>query len=103
MRDPNQSIRNPMLVDLSAHIITSTDQLWDLLAPPCGLPVWFGRNLDAWHNTLRGGVSELIDAHENLIIRLRPQGLFAADDGCGQAFVDASLQSGQVRFEFVAG
>jgi hypothetical protein len=102
MTDPAPPAGNPLLVDLSAHMVKSTDQLWDLLAPPCGLPVWFGRNLDAWNDTLRGGISELIDVHGSLIIRLRPMGLFADDDERGRAFVDASLRSGHVRFEFMA-
>jgi hypothetical protein len=96
------SIDDPLLIDLSRSIIDSTDRLWDLLAPPCGLPVWFGRNVDAWRDTLRGGISEIVDSHQSLVIRLIPIGLFAPDDERGKAFVEASLQSGQVRFEFVS-
>ena len=70
----DNSERQPLVVDLSAQVIESTDELWDLLAVPCGLPTWFGRNLDAWVDTLRGGISEVIDEHPVLIIRVRPPG-----------------------------
>ena len=38
----------PLVVDLTRSTIYSWDQLWDALTEPCGLPSWFGRNLNAW-------------------------------------------------------
>ncbi|WP_346156614.1 barstar family protein [Streptomyces tunisiensis] len=44
---------------------------------PCGLPEWFGRNLDAWSDTIETrGISEVIDSHDILIVHVNQQGLF---------------------------
>ncbi|MGO8960506.1 MAG: barstar family protein [Streptosporangiaceae bacterium] len=67
-----------------------TGQLWDELAGPCSLPAWFSRNLDAWSDTLYGGISATLDDHPLLIIKLSPQRMFAADNEQGQAFIDVS-------------
>jgi hypothetical protein len=87
--------------DLSAEVIESTDQLWDLLGGPCGLPTWFGRNLDAWVDALRGGISEVIDQHRLLIIRVRPHGLFSPDSDRGRAIIEITDESGRARVELV--
>ena len=97
----DNSERKPLVVDLSAQVIESTDQLWDLLAVPCGLPTWFGRNLDAWVDTLRGGISEVIDRHPVLIIRVRPLGLFSPDSERGRAVIEIADESGRARVEVV--
>lgn len=67
----------PLVVDLRPSLIEDWPQLWSALADPCGLPKWFGRNLDAWWDTIGGGISEVLDDHPFLIIRVRSDGLFA--------------------------
>ncbi|MFF3614826.1 barstar family protein [Streptomyces sp. NPDC002580] len=45
----------------------------------CGLPEWFGRNLDAWADTIRTrGISEVIDRHDVLVIHGDKGGVFAS-------------------------
>lgn len=84
----------PLVVDLRGHVIQTSSQLWHALAGPCGLPDWFGRNLDAWNDTLYGGISATLDEHPMLIIKLNPRGLFAPGDEEGQAFIDVTHASG---------
>ena len=58
-----------VVIDLRAETIETWPQLWDVLAFRCALPTWFGRNLDAWWDTIQaGGISEVLDAHGSLII-----------------------------------
>jgi RNAse (barnase) inhibitor barstar len=62
----------PLVVDLSNQPINTWDELWDALTGPCGLPSWFGRNLDAWWDTIQtGAVSDVLDAYPHLIVRVR--------------------------------
>jgi RNAse (barnase) inhibitor barstar len=89
----------PLVVDLSGTVIGSTDELWDRLAPPCALPPWFGRNLDAWVDALRGGISETLDSHSPLVIRVQPLGLFASDNERGQTFIARCRESGRAKVE----
>ena len=86
-----------LVVDLSNTIIDSTDDLWDHLAEPCGLPSWFGRNLDAWTDTLRGGISSTLDSYPMLVIRAQPLGLFSPGNERGAVFVEICEQSGRAR------
>lgn len=95
------SERQPLVVDLRAEVIESTDQLWDLLGGPCGLPSWFGRNLDAWADTLSGGISDVIDQHARLIIRVRPLGLFSPGNERGRAIVEITNESGRAKVDVV--
>ena len=37
-----------LIVDLTGCGIETWQDLWDSLVEPCGLPNWFGRNLNAW-------------------------------------------------------
>lgn len=81
-----------LVVDLTGRQIDSWAQLWDALAEPCrcGLPTWFGRNLDAWWDTIQNGaISEVIDAHSNLVVRLCADGFFG-NDGDGRRFIDVT-------------
>jgi hypothetical protein len=67
-----------LVVDLRGRHIDTLDDFWDAVAEPCGLPGWFGRNVDAWHDTIHNrGISAVIDAHEVLIIHVDRAGLFA--------------------------
>lgn len=63
-------------LDLTAVVIHSEDEFWDAVADPLQLPSWFGRNLNAWDDTVWGGISEVIDSTEELVIRVKPAGLF---------------------------
>jgi len=92
---------DPLVVDLSERRIRSSSELWDALSEPCGLPDWFGRNLDAWWDTIdTGAISDVIDAHPRLIVRLSPVGMFQAGDPQGEAFVEVTTQSDYAMVEF---
>jgi hypothetical protein len=84
----------PLIVDLTNLMIESEDDLWDALSKECGLPDWFGRNLNAWIDTIdAGGISEVIDDHPLLIVRLRRTGIFELGDSDGEAFVEVTNRS----------
>ena len=69
----------PLVVDLRTTAINDWPELWDALSAPCGLPTWFGRNLDAWWDTIQtGSISAILDDHPLLVIRLNGHGLFSA-------------------------
>jgi len=91
----------PLVVDLTRLQIKTWPELWDALAVPCGLPEWFGRNLDAWWDTLRGEVSGVLDRHSSLTVLVRGVGLFApgADR---QRFVNTTNDSAFARAEVVS-
>lgn len=66
-----------LVVDLRGRLIETLDDFWDAVAKPCGLPEWFGRNLDAWADTIETrGISEVIDGHDILVVHVDRQGLF---------------------------
>ncbi|MEV0090277.1 barstar family protein [Streptomyces sp. NPDC050738] len=91
-----------LVVDLRPLPLASLDDFWDAVAAPCGLPDWFGRNLDAWWDTIgTRGVSEVIDAHEVLVVRATPTGLFAPGnaDGVRLAGVFAETDSARLELE----
>ncbi|NIL50880.1 hypothetical protein HBK87_09870 [Streptomyces sp. 2BBP-J2] len=68
---------NKLVVDLRGRLIETLDDFWDAVSEPCGLPEWFGRNLDAWSDTIETrGISEVIDSHDALIVHVDQQGLF---------------------------
>ncbi|NKQ27302.1 barstar family protein [Streptomyces galbus] len=67
-----------MIVDLRGRPIETLDDFWDAVSGPCGLPEWFGRNPDAWSDTVEArGISEVIDSHDVLIVHVDRRGLFA--------------------------
>ncbi|MFE5847640.1 barstar family protein, partial [Streptomyces niveus] len=37
-----------LIVDLRGQLIETLNDFWGAVSEPCGLPEWFGRNLDAW-------------------------------------------------------
>jgi len=80
-------------------VIESTDELWDRLAAPCGLPSWFGRNLDAWKDTLSGGISLVLDSYPVLVIKVQPLGLSAPGNERGQTFTAICRESGRAQVE----
>lgn len=66
-----------LIVDLRGQLIETLNDFWDAVSEPCGLPEWFGRNLDAWLDTIQArGISEVIDSHDILIVHVDQQGLF---------------------------
>jgi len=90
----------PLIVDLRAGPISSWDELWDALEEPCGLPDWFGRNLDAWHDALgTGAISAVVDAHPYLIVQVLGQGLFAPSNADGLSFAEVTAHTGEGRVD----
>ncbi|WP_431034576.1 barstar family protein [Streptomyces sp. P6-2-1] len=70
-----------LVVDLRGQVVASLDDFWDAVREPCGLPTWFGRNLDAWADTIDArGISEVIDRHDTLTVHVDRRGLFADAD-----------------------
>ncbi|MFJ9111957.1 barstar family protein [Streptomyces sp. NPDC102283] len=69
-----------LVIDLCGRRIETLDDFWDAVAVPCGLPAWFGRNLDAWADTIHGrGISDVIDRHSTLSVHVDRTGMFAAN------------------------
>ncbi|MEU0168354.1 barstar family protein [Streptomyces iakyrus] len=67
-----------LVVDLRGRLIETLDDFWEAVSKPCGLPEWFGRNLDAWSDTIKTrGISEVIDRHDKLIVHVDQRGLFS--------------------------
>ncbi|MEV0259047.1 barstar family protein [Streptomyces sp. NPDC050732] len=67
-----------LVVDLRGRLIETLNDFWDAVSEPCGLPEWFGRNLDAWSDTIdTRGISEVIDSHDVLTVHVDQRGLFA--------------------------
>ncbi|MFJ3981440.1 barstar family protein [Streptomyces fungicidicus] len=55
------------------------DDFWDVIAGPCGLPEWFGRNTEAWRDTIQTrGISDVIDSYDVLVVHVDKRGVFAA-------------------------
>ncbi|MCX4539114.1 barstar family protein [Streptomyces sp. NBC_01565] len=69
-----------LIVDLRGLLIETLNDFWDAVSEPCGLPEWFGRNLDAWSDTIETrGISEVIDSHDVLIVHVDQLGLFSGN------------------------
>lgn len=67
-----------LIIDLRGAKIETLDDFWDAVAGPCGLPTWFGRNLEAWRDTIQTrGISDLIDRHDAVVVHVDRAGLFA--------------------------
>jgi Barstar (barnase inhibitor) len=68
-----------LVVDLRGQSIETLDDFWDAVSEPCGLPHWFGRNTEAWRDTIQvRGISEVIDRYDVLVVHVDNQGIFAA-------------------------
>ncbi|MEU5689928.1 hypothetical protein DEJ48_39045 [Streptomyces venezuelae] len=75
-----------LVVDLRGRPIETLNDFWDAVAGPCGLPEWFGRNLDAWSDTIHArGISNVIDSHDLLVVHVDQQGLFSEGRQAGHA------------------
>jgi hypothetical protein len=91
---------DPLVVDLSDQTIESWAALWDALAKPCGLPEWFGRNLDAWWDTVdTGAISDVIDEHPKVLVLVAPRGMFAPGNREGAAFAEVTNESAYAALE----
>jgi hypothetical protein len=78
-----------LIVDLRNRPIETLDDFWDAIAEPCGLPEWYGRNLDAWSDAINArGISEVIDSYDNLVVHVDEQGLFDGSRREGNAPAD---------------
>lgn len=87
-----------LVVDLRGRRIGSLRDFWAAVAEPCGLPPWFGRNLDAWWDTVEtGGISEVVDRYDLLVFRADATGLFAPGNPDGARLMDP--ESTRTRFE----
>ncbi|MEV8530254.1 barstar family protein [Streptomyces sp. NPDC052000] len=86
--------KSELIVDLRGQAIETLIDFWDAVSEPCGLPAWFGRNLDAWSDTIETrGISEVIDSHDILIVHVDKQGLF--DGHWQEASILASTFDGE--------
>ena len=78
-----------LTVDLRGRRIETLSDFWDAVAEPCGLPKWFGRNLDAWSDTIHArGISEVIDSHDVLVVHVDQRGLFVGNLDEGKTLSD---------------
>ncbi|MFH8384422.1 barstar family protein [Kitasatospora sp. NPDC018058] len=78
-----------LIVDLRGRPIETLDDFWDAVSEPCGLPTWFGRNLDAWSDTIETrGISEVIDSHDVLTVHVDQRGLFAGNRQTAQVLAE---------------
>ncbi|MGP3924508.1 barstar family protein [Streptomyces sp. 8N616] len=89
-----------LVVDLRGRDLADLDAFWDAVAEPCGLPGWFGRNLDAWWDTVESrGVSPVIDAHDVLVVRAEPTGVFAPGNADGERLARLFTEATRARLE----
>ncbi|KAI3424699.1 hypothetical protein D9Q98_008089 [Chlorella vulgaris] len=79
---PGALVDGELVVELRGRIL-SRDDFWAAMSTACALPHWFGRNLDAWRDTLRGGISSALDA-QPLVVRADAVGIFAPCERYGR-------------------
>ncbi|WP_328537710.1 barstar family protein [Streptomyces sp. NBC_00344] len=92
-----------LVVDLRTLPLVTLDDFWDAVSGPCGLPDWFGRNLDAWWDTIEGrGVSDTVDAHELLVVRATAAGLFTPGDPDGARLSVMFAEASHARLDLAA-
>ncbi|MFD7258853.1 barstar family protein [Streptomyces sp. NPDC059874] len=78
-----------LMVDLRGRRIETLRDFFRVVAEPCGLPEWHGRNLDAWSDTIHSrGISEVIDSHDLLVVHVDQQGLFNEGNQVGVALAE---------------
>jgi hypothetical protein len=81
----------PLVVDLRGQAISSSSSLWDALHEPCGLPAWFGRNLNAWWDAIEtGAISEILDKYNGLVVVVDAQGIFIPGNPQGESFIEVT-------------
>jgi Barstar (barnase inhibitor) len=70
--------KTELVVDLREKPVENLDDFWDAVSGPCGLPDWFGRNTEAWRDTIQTrGISEVIDRYDVLVVHVDSRGIFA--------------------------
>ena len=85
-------------IDLRPFVIGTWDELWDILTERCRLPSMFGRNLNAWWDTIEAGaISDLIDDHPSMVLLLDPVGIFAPGNDDGEAFIAVTNECSYAR------
>lgn len=95
---------DPLPVNLSDRTIESWSALWASLTQPCGLPDWFGRNLNAWWDTIdTGGISAVLDEHLKVVVRVAAGGMFAPGHPDGVAFAEVTNASAYAALELYPG
>ncbi|MBT2394795.1 barstar family protein [Streptomyces sp. ISL-100] len=98
--DLTPATASDLTVDLRGIPLGSLDDFWDAVAGPCGLPEWFGRNLDAWWDAIESrGISEVIDAHGTLVVRADAAGLFAPGRPEGARLASVFADASRARLE----
>ncbi|MFF2996932.1 barstar family protein [Streptomyces sp. NPDC057950] len=71
----SERAESEMVIDLRRRPIETLDDFWDAVAEPCGLPEWFGRNTEAWRDTIQTrGISEAIDGYDVLVVHVDKRG-----------------------------
>ena len=79
-----------LVVDLRGIEIETLGDFWDAVAGPCGLPDWFGRNVEAWRDTIQErGISDLVDRHDAVVVHVDRAGLFSRTDREARALREA--------------
>ncbi|MFB7467323.1 barstar family protein [Streptomyces sp. NPDC056224] len=78
MAKKTNKTESELVVDLRGRPIETLDAFWDAVTEPCGLPEWFGRNVDAWRDTIQTrGISEIVDSYDVLVVHVDKLGIFA--------------------------
>ncbi|ANS65512.1 hypothetical protein SLINC_3288 [Streptomyces lincolnensis] len=78
---PKKTPPTELVVDLRGRSFDTLDEFWDAVAGPLGLPEGFGRNPDALRDTLQaGGVSEVVDSYDVIVVHADKRGIFASRD-----------------------
>jgi hypothetical protein len=73
-----RDVVNDLVVDLRGMKIETLEDFWDAVSHPCGLPVWFGRNVEAWRDAIQvRGISDLIDRHDAVVVHVDRAGIFS--------------------------
>jgi len=73
-----EKTKTELVVDLRGKPMENLDDFWDAVSGPCGLPDWFGRNTEAWRDTIQTrGISEVIDRYDILVVHVDRRGIFA--------------------------
>jgi len=79
-------VAKDLIVDLRGQKLETLDDFWDAVADPCGLPAWFGRNIEAWRDTIHvRGISGLIDRHDAVVVHVDRAGLFSGKNSDARA------------------
>lgn len=98
----DELVADQLVVDLSTVVVATEEAFWTLIAAPLGLPPWFGRNLNAWIDTIEGGnISDVVDDHGEILIRVRRRGLFEPANERGRLIVAVTEDDTRARFEFI--